>query len=63
MTEEDDELDPGGPERTAFRSLEEFEAKLLEGLNSPASEMTDADWDELRQRLLSRNGIEETPGT
>lgn len=34
---------------------QELEAKLLEGLQSPASEMTDADWAALRQRIYERS--------
>jgi antitoxin ParD1/3/4 len=34
---------------------QELEAKLLEGLQSPASEMTDADWTALRQRIYERS--------
>ena len=33
----------------------ELEMKLLEGLQSPASEMTDADWAALRQRIVERS--------
>ena len=33
----------------------ELEAKLLEGLQSPASEMTDADRAALRQRICQRS--------
>ena len=37
------------------RAKQALEAKLLEGLQSPASEMTDADWDALRQRIYERS--------
>jgi antitoxin ParD1/3/4 len=33
----------------------DLEQKLLEGLESPASEMTDDDWAELRAEILARN--------
>jgi hypothetical protein len=49
-----DEADPGAPERLRVHSNAELEAKLLEGLNSPASEMRDEDWDEMRRRFLQR---------
>ena len=32
-----------------------LDAKLLESLESPASEMTDGDWDALRQRIYARS--------
>ena len=35
---------------------EELEAKLLEGLNSPESELTSADWSALRKEALARLG-------
>ena len=47
------------PSRREQRMLarEEFERKLLEGLNSgSATEMTQADWRELRKGLLERFG-------
>jgi hypothetical protein len=34
-----------------FRTTGELESKLVEGLASPTSEMTNADWDELRRAL------------
>lgn len=34
---------------------QELEAKLLKGLRSPVSPMTDADWAELRQQVLERS--------
>lgn len=33
------------------RARQELDAKLLEGLQSPAGEMTRADWDALRKRI------------
>ncbi|HEY7118673.1 MAG TPA: hypothetical protein VH475_18935 [Tepidisphaeraceae bacterium] len=47
--------DLGAPEHLTARSEGELEAKVLEGLGSPASEMTDADWDEMRRRFLQRH--------
>jgi antitoxin ParD1/3/4 len=32
-----------------------LEAKLLEGMQGPASEMTEADWDALRRRIIDRS--------
>lgn len=37
------------------RARQALDAKLLEGLQSPASEMTDADWTGLRQRIYERS--------
>jgi antitoxin ParD1/3/4 len=37
------------------QAKQELEAKLLEGLQSPVSEMTDADWSALRQRIFDKN--------
>lgn len=37
------------------QTRQELEAKLLDGLQSPASEMTDADWETLRQRVYERS--------
>jgi antitoxin ParD1/3/4 len=37
------------------QARQELEAKLLEGLQSPASEMTDADWSALRERIYERS--------
>jgi len=36
-------------------SNENLEAKLNEGLASPASEMSPADWDDMRRRFLQRH--------
>ena len=37
------------------QAKQELEAKLLEGLQSPVSEMTDADWSTLRQHIYDKN--------
>lgn len=37
------------------QARQELEAKLLEGLQSPASELTPADWAGLRERILERS--------
>src|SRR4051812_14228274 len=37
------------------RAKQELEAKLLEGLQSAASEMTDDDWAALRRRIYERS--------
>lgn len=37
------------------QAKQELEAKLLEGFQSPASEMTQNDWDALRQRVIERS--------
>jgi antitoxin ParD1/3/4 len=44
------------------KAKQELEAKLLEGLQSPASEMTDADWAALRQRIVDRSPELRRPG-
>jgi antitoxin ParD1/3/4 len=36
------------------KAEEELEAKLLEGLNSPESELTKADWKAIRSEALAR---------
>lgn len=36
------------------KAEEELEAKLLEGLNSPESELTQADWTAIRSEALAR---------
>jgi plasmid stability protein len=51
---EADELDYGAPDHLKVRSPEDLAAKLREGLESPASEMTAADWDDMRRQLLER---------
>ncbi|HEV3165607.1 MAG TPA: type II toxin-antitoxin system ParD family antitoxin [Isosphaeraceae bacterium] len=37
------------------RAKQELEAKLLDGLQSPATEMTAADWAGLRDRIIERS--------
>ena len=37
------------------QARQELEARLLEGLQSPAREMADADWAELRARVVERS--------
>lgn len=37
------------------RARQELDARLLEGLQSPASEMSDADWEGLRRRIYERS--------
>jgi antitoxin ParD1/3/4 len=37
------------------QAKQELEVKLLEGLQSPASEMTDGDWSALRERIYERS--------
>ena len=34
---------------------DDLESELLAGLNSPMSEMTDANWSRLREAILSRS--------
>jgi antitoxin ParD1/3/4 len=42
-------------EEQTRRARESLDAKLLEGLQSPTSEMTDAGWAELREEVLARS--------
>ena len=39
-----------------LRSASDLKAKLVQGLASPASEMTDGVWAEMRQGLIGRHG-------
>ena len=46
----------GALDRLTFRSREQLEKLVLEGLASGSSkELTDADWEEKRRRLLERH--------
>lgn len=47
--------DFGAPGSVSFASRSEFEGKLVEALDEPAQEMTDADWDKMRTRFLQRH--------
>lgn len=49
-------LPADGPERTAFGSQEEFEAKLLEGLQGTGRVLTDADCEAIVERFEKRHG-------
>lgn len=40
---------------------QELEAKLLAGVRSPVSPLTDADWAELRQQIVARSPEVEQP--
>ncbi len=44
------------PASLTFRNQDQLEAMLLEGLASPASEMTSADWAHLKRRVLEGRG-------
>jgi hypothetical protein len=46
--------DYGSPSALTFHTQEQLEAMLLEGLASPASEMTSGDWADLKRRVLDR---------
>jgi hypothetical protein len=48
--------DFGAPDHLRVTSHEDLEAKLLEGLASPAAEMAPGDWADLRRRLIERHG-------
>ena len=52
---EADEPDGGAPDHLKVNSPADLAAKLREGLASPASEMTSADWDEMRRRFIQRH--------
>jgi plasmid stability protein len=47
--------DFGAPDHLKVRSQDDLEAKLLEGLQSSASEMTDADWNDIARRFEARH--------
>jgi antitoxin ParD1/3/4 len=44
------------------KAQERFEALIMEGLDSPLSEMTSQDWDELRSEGLARIRSRSQPG-
>ena len=52
--EVDEEHEVDGPRHLSVGSRQELEAKLVEGLESPASEITAADWAEMRRRFAER---------
>jgi plasmid stability protein len=54
-SEEHEDIDYGAPEHLKVRTAEELEAKLIEGMASPAREMTAADWDEMERRFIERH--------
>ena len=39
----------------------EMEAQILEGLDSPAEEMPDAEWDQMKSDLIRRFGVKVSP--
>lgn len=51
----DRDEDYGAPDDLNVRSAEDLEAKLVQGMNSPAREMTEAGWDEMERRLIERH--------
>lgn len=42
------------PEHLTVRTRQELDSKIIEGLRSPASPMTDDDWAELHRRVAVR---------
>ena len=48
-----DPADYGAPAHLHVRSREQLESLLKEALDSPAREMTTADWDEKRRALIA----------
>ena len=48
------------PPDVTVRTRDELEAKLLEGLQSPASDMTAADWQAMRREFLRRHSRTDT---
>lgn len=42
------------------KAQERLEGLLMEGLNSPASEMTVKDWDQLKKRIIERRAKRST---
>ena len=56
LVREDAEWDDvAAPRRVSFDSPYEFEAKILEGLNSPTTEITEAQVQQAKERLLRRH--------
>jgi plasmid stability protein len=55
----DDDVAHGAPDHLKVRSPDDLVSKLREGLHTPASEMTAADWDEMRRRFLQRHNATE----
>jgi hypothetical protein len=51
-----EEVDYGGPPELTPSTPEEFDAMMLQGLNSPSIEMTDERWAELHRRIHERHG-------
>ncbi len=51
---ESDGKDYDGPEHLKVKDEADFEAKLLEALQSPAHEMTDARWEEIERGFIER---------
>jgi hypothetical protein len=48
--------DYAAPPHLTIRSESDLKSKLLEAVNGgPAAPMTDADWDDMRRRLLDRH--------
>lgn len=54
VEETDGEYQGDGPEHLKVKDDADLEAKLLEAQNSPASEMTDANWEEMQRRFIER---------
>jgi hypothetical protein len=48
-------IEYGSPDHLRPGSRSELEALVREGANSPAREMTAADWQDIRQRLIDRH--------
>lgn len=48
--------DYGAPPGLVFHTQKQLEAMLLEGIASPASEMTAVDWQELKRRVREGRG-------
>jgi hypothetical protein len=51
---DDDTIDHDAPEQLRFRSHDELAEKVRDGLTTPSTEMTAADWEDLRRKLAER---------
>ena len=56
----EDDCDYGAPEHLTVRDAAHLERLLQEGLASPKTPMTEADWNDIRQELSRRAQIRST---
>jgi plasmid stability protein len=55
LRDEATQIDHGAPAGQHVSSRQDLEALIRDGANSPAREMTPADWDDMRRRMIDRN--------